>query len=231
MLRCVVIDDEPLALVVLQEYIRQVPFLELVIATTDPVAGLQLVQDTDIDLVFLDIQMPSLTGLQFMKIADGKAGFILTTAYSEYALDGYEHNVIDYLLKPIEFDRFYVATEKAKARLDKAPMPAPDPDYIFVRTDGKMVKVNLDDILYIQGLKDYISIQTTRERLIILQSLRYMEEALPARQFLRVHKSFIIALDKIDSYEKNRITIGDEIIPVGESYQQLFSDSIRHKKL
>ncbi|MCP9752166.1 LytTR family DNA-binding domain-containing protein [Ferruginibacter sp. HRS2-29] len=230
MLRCIVIDDEPLALDILEDYISKVPFLQLVAATTDVIGALQMVQEQKADLVFLDMQMPELSGLQFMKIAAGKCAFILTTAYSEYALEGYEHNVVDYLLKPIPFERFYKAAEKAHSIPPKnAPEPAASHPFIFVKTDGKIVKVMLDDLLFVEGLKDYIILHTAKEKIITLQNLRNMEEGLPGERFVRVHKSFIIALDKIDSIERNRIFIGNAVIPVGVTHQKMFFDLVESR--
>jgi two-component system LytT family response regulator len=228
MLSCIIIDDEPLALDILSDYVSKVSFLQLVAVTSDPIGALKMVEDRKIDLVFLDIQMPQLTGIQFMKILKGKTRFILTTAYSEYALEGYEHNVIDYLLKPISFERFYIAAEKARKSLAKpvAETTARSEDYIFIKTDGRMVKVMLDDIILVQGLRDYITVHTAKEKLITLQSLRTMEEGLPAEKFMRVHKSFIIATAKIDVIEKNRVFIGNEVIPIGETYQKRFLELV-----
>lgn len=230
MIRCLVVDDEPLALDIIEDYIAKVPFLELVKSTTSAIEGLSLVQNDGIDLVFLDVQMPELTGLQFLKIMNGKCDVILTTAYSQYALEGYELDVIDYLLKPIAFDRFYKAAQKVlQQRQNSSPITLPAPiihpqahNFIFVKTEHKIQKIYLDDILYIEGLKDYISIFSKTERIITLQNMKKMEEALPAGRFIRVHKSYIVALDKIDSIERSRIQIADKIIPVGDTYREGF---------
>jgi two-component system LytT family response regulator len=236
MIRCLIVDDEPLALHVLEDYISKIPFLHLVKATTNPIEALSFVQEKLVDLVFLDVQMPELTGIQFLRIANGKAKVILTTAYSQYALEGYELDVIDYLLKPIAFDRFYKAVQKAQTVLQPtqaAAQPAqPEPaqpkqqdllsDFIFVKTEHKIQKVYLNDILFIEGLKDYISIFTAAERIITLQNMKKMEDALPARHFTRVHKSYIVSINKIDSIERSRIFIGDKIIPVGDTYRDEF---------
>jgi len=237
-LKCIAVDDEPLALDIIEDYVSKVPFLELVKRTENAIEALQLVQAGDIDLVFLDIQMPELTGIQFLKIAGGKASFILTTAYSQYALESYDLNVSDYLLKPIAFDRFYKAVEKVhnliKVQDSARPVqpviketPKPQPvqpvqDFIFVKTEHKIQKIELDDILYIEGLKDYISIFTKNERIITLQNMKKMEETLPSSQFIRVHKSYIISLDKIESIERSRITICSKMIPVGDTYRDEF---------
>lgn len=238
MIRCLVVDDEPLALDILEDYINKVPFLTLVKTTTSAIEGLSLVQSDAIDLVFLDVQMPELTGIQFLKIINGKCDVILTTAYSQYALDGYELDVVDYLLKPIAFDRFYKAAQKVLqnngngniALAEQVPAPSSH-DFIFVKTEHKIQKIYLDDILYIEGLKDYISIFTKTERIITLQNMKKMEESLPAKSFIRVHKSYIVALGKIESIERSRIQIGDKIIPIGDTYREYFFKQIEDKNI
>lgn len=247
-LKCIAIDDEPLALDIIEDYVSKVPFLELVKRTENAIEALQLVQAGGIDLVFLDIQMPELTGIQFLKIANGKSNYILTTAYSQYALESYDLNVSDYLLKPIAFDRFYKAVEKVNNRINAsstavpvAPVPAPSApvvatgnpvqDFIFVKTEHKIQKIELKDILYIEGLKDYISIFTKTERIITLQNMKKMEETLPKGHFIRVHKSYIIALDKIESIERSRISIQGKVIPIGDTYRDEFFRHIDNKNI
>lgn len=248
-LKCIAVDDEPLALDIIEDYISKIPFLELVKRTENAIEAMQMVQAGGIDLVFLDIQMPELTGIQFLKIANGKANYILTTAYSQYALESYDLNVSDYLLKPIAFDRFYKAVEKVHNQL-KAAGPAettiqplmaahvaspqsvnPIQDFIFVKTEHKIQKIELNDILYIEGLKDYISIFTRTERIITLQNMKKMEETLPKGQFIRVHKSYIIALDKIESIERSRISICGKTIPIGDTYRDDFFRHIDNKNI
>jgi len=243
MIKCLVVDDEPLALHILEDYISKIPFLQLVKATTNPIEALQLVQGGSVDLVFLDVQMPELTGIQFLKIANGKVKVILTTAYSQYALEGYELDVVDYLLKPIAFDRFYKSVQKVQQIISPSAAPTlvtkEEPtqqqdllsDFIFVKTEHKIQKVYLNDILFIEGLKDYISIFTTTERIITLQIMKKMEEALPERHFIRVHKSYIVAINKIDSIERSRIWIKDKIIPVGDTYREEFFKIIDAKNI
>nr|WP_068887741.1 LytTR family DNA-binding domain-containing protein [Pedobacter panaciterrae] len=245
-LKCIAVDDEPLALDIIEDYVSKVPFLELVKRTENAIEALQLVQAGGIDLVFLDIQMPELTGIQFLKIANGKANYILTTAYSQYALESYDLNVSDYLLKPIAFDRFYKAVEKVHNQVKiSEPAPVPQPivaaplpaaaspiqDFIFVKTEHKIQKIQLDDILYIEGLKDYISIYTKAERVITLQNMKKMDETLPKGQFVRVHKSYIISLDKIESIERSRIAICGKIIPIGDTYRDEFFKHIDNKNI
>lgn len=238
MIRCLVVDDEPLALDILEDYISKVPFLTLVKTTTSAIEGLSLVQSGVIDLVFLDVQMPELTGIQFLKIINGKCDVILTTAYSQYALDGYELDVVDYLLKPIAFDRFYKAAQKVLQNNGNGNAAPPEQvpassshDFIFVKTEHKIQKIYLDDILYIEGLKDYISIFTKTERIITLQNMKKMEESLPAKSFIRVHKSYIIAVGKIESIERSRIQIGEKIIPIGDTYREYFFKQIEDKNI
>ncbi|MFS2186936.1 LytR/AlgR family response regulator transcription factor [Mucilaginibacter sp. Mucisp84] len=244
MIRCLVVDDEPLALHILEDYISKMPFLQLVKATTNPIEALTMVQAAEVDLVFLDVQMPELTGIQFLKIANGKAKVILTTAYPQYALEGYELDVVDYLLKPIAFDRFFKSVQKAQSIIQPVaakpqvvmqaePVQQDDfsTDFIFVKTEHKIQKVYLHDIMFIEGLKDYISIFTSAERIITLQGMKKMEDALPEKHFVRVHKSYIVALNKIDSIERSRIQIGDKIIPVGDTYRDEFFRMIENKNI
>ncbi|MVM40796.1 response regulator [Spirosoma sp. HMF3257] len=245
-MRCLIVDDEPLAHAILSDYIRKVPFLELIGATTSPIDALTRVQRGEVDLVFLDIQMPELTGMQFLKLVeraviDNQCRVILTTAYSTYALEGYEHNVVDYLLKPVSFERFYKAVQKlfppiqsiapiSKPIIDtelSSPAEAPPKDFIFVKTEYRLQRVGLNDILYCEGLKDYVSIYTTTERILTLQTMKSLEEKLPANQFARVHKSYIVALNRIESIERNRIYMNQPghshaIIPIGETYRDAF---------
>lgn len=240
-MRCLIVDDEPLAHTILSDYIQKIPFLTLAGATTSPIDALTQVQQGTVDVLFLDIQMPELTGIQFLNLlrrgASGQAcRVILTTAYSEYALDGYEHEVVDYLLKPISFERFYRAVQKlmpaawpsvpASAVLSTPPpiQPAQEPgkDFIFVKTEYRLQRVGLDEIQYVEGLKDYVSVYTPSERILALQTMKTMEEKLPTNQFIRVHKSYIVALNRIESVERNRIYLGKAIIPIGDTYRDAF---------
>lgn len=241
MIRCLVVDDEPLALDILTDYIEKVPFLKLVKATTSAFEALSVIQQEEIGLVLLDVQMPELTGIQLLKIMNGKCNVILTTAYSQYALEGYELDVSDYLLKPIAFDRFYKAVLKvqnqqqnqvaAASTVAEKPASAQTPDFIFVKTEHRIQKIYINDILYIEGLKDYVSIFTPTERIISLQYMKKMEEVLPGGRFARVHKSYIVAIDKIESIERSRIQIGDKIIPIGDTFRDGFFKLIEDKNI
>lgn len=238
MIRCLVVDDEPLALDILTDYIEKVPFLELVSATTNAFDALALAEKDGADLIFLDVQMPQLTGIQFVKIINKKCDIILTTAYPQYALDGYELEIADYLLKPIAFDRFYKSVLKVQNASQSKNVSEPVKliennfnDFIFVKTEHRIQKIYVDDILFIEGLKDYISIFTKTERIITLQHMKKMEESLPKSRFIRVHKSYIISIDKIESIEKSRILISDKIIPVGDTYREEFFKVIDNKNI
>ncbi|TVT41165.1 response regulator transcription factor [Hymenobacter setariae] len=246
MLRCIAVDDEAFATRLLASYIQKIPTLELVGTTTNPLEALQWVQEGRADLVFLDIQMPELTGLQFLKICGTRCKVVLTTAYPEYALDGYEHDVVDYLLKPIAFDRFLRAVQKAQALFPSpapaalspppapvasAPLVAASADYLFVKGESKnkYLKLNYADILYIQGLKNYVSIYVPGQRVVTYQTLRDLEAQLPQPPFVRVHKSFIISLDHLRMVEGNTLLVGTESITVGETYREDFFKLIREK--
>ncbi len=245
MIRCLIVDDEPLALHIIEDYIAKIPFLTLVKSTTNPIEALTIVQDGAVDLVYLDVQMPELTGIQFLRISNGKAKVILTTAYPQYALEGYDLDVIDYLLKPIAFDRFFKSAQKAQSIIQPSSKqtikeePAVQQqqqqdfstDFIFIKTEHKIQKVYLHNILFIEGLKDYISIFTGAERIITLQNMKKMEDALPERHFVRVHKSYIVALNKIDSIERSRIFIGEKVIPVGDTYRDQFFKLIEGRNI
>lgn len=237
MLKCMVIDDEPLAIQLLENHISKVPFLELVSTFKNPLEALISINTNAVDLIFLDIQMPQLNGVQFMKLLQNRAQVIITSAYQEYAIEGFEHNVVDYLLKPISFERFFKAVEKAHnlknpaQKLERTTELHPATGgYIFIKVETKMVRVELDDILFIEGLKNYVSIQTKTKKIITLQVMKQLEEILPSHRFLRVHKSYIIALDKINSVERQEIHIGDRIIPVGITYQESFFRMLEAKK-
>lgn len=227
-IRCLVVDDEPLALDLILEYVERTPELELVMGTTNAIEALQKVQDGGIDVVFLDVQMPEITGIQFLKIVNGKCDVVLTTAYPQYAFDGFELDVVDYLLKPIAFDRFSRAVQKLMAKRSEekqsevSKADVEKQNFFFVKTENRLQRVNLDDILYIEGLKDYVSIYTVGERIVTLQVMKKLEEFLPSDRFMRVHRSYIIALDKINSIEKNRITIREKVIPIGDTYRDFF---------
>ena len=237
MIRCLVVDDEQHAIDIIAHYISQTSYLELVSSTINPVEALQTVITQNIDLVFLDVQMPELSGIDFIKAINGKAKVILTTAYSEFAIEGFELDVVDYLLKPIRFARFLTAVQKAvKDVAEKTDTDtATDEDYIFVKTEskGKLLKINLADIEYIEGMKNYVAIYRGGQKTLVYTNLKDLVIHLPARQFIRVHKSFIIPINRITGIEGNQILLKNvtaEIL-IGESYKPDLMEIIKNKMI
>lgn len=236
-IRCIIVDDKPLAIDILKVYISKISFLDLVYTTQNPLEALEYIQTHSADLIFLDIQMPELNGIQFMKILGGKCKIILTTAYSEYALEGYEHDVADYLMKPVSFERFYKAVEKAVKSMDKMGIKEVDKtkdilnemenNSLFVKTEYKIQAIPFENILFIQARQNYVAIITTMQQVMSLQNIKVMEQKLPATKFIRVHKSYIVALGKINSIEKSHINIGRKVIPIGDSYRTSFFERIK----
>ncbi len=223
-IKCIVVDDEPLAVSLLGSYVEKIPFFELVFSTENPILALEYIQKNDADLIFLDIQMPELSGINFMKIVGDKLKYILTTAYSEYALEGYEHNVIDYLLKPISFDRFQKSALKAQERF---PNETSQNSYFFIKSSGQQHKINFDEILYIESIKDYVNIKTDNQEYIVLDTLKSLENQLP-ENFARVHKSFILNLDKIEKIDVRNVFLNSgKEIPIGETYKSEFFQKLK----
>jgi len=226
MLRCLAIDDEPLALELLEDNIRQVPYLKLEGACSNAFEALKFLQEQTVDLIFLDIQMPGLTGLQFIQSLTNRPMIILITAYEKFALEGFNLDVVDYLVKPVPLDRFIKACNKAwelfNLRSKKAENPSSsEPEFLFVNVEYSLVKVEFADIQWIEGLKDYIRIylKSSSKPIITRMSMKAIEEELPSSKFIRVHKSFIVSVSAITSVRKNSIFIGTEEIPVGENYK------------
>ncbi len=219
MIKCILVEDMPLAIEKLEGFIRQVPSLSLLHSFDNGVEALAFMQENAVDLVFLDIQMELFTGLQFMKALVSPPKIIIVSAYSQYALEGFEHNVSDYLLKPYSFERFLKAVNKVQSELQQGTTQR---NYIFVKTEYRMERVDFDDILYIEGMGAYLRIVTRQLKIMTLQSFAQLEKLLPGNNFLRVHKSYIVALDKIENIERNVIKISDQRIPVGKNYQENF---------
>lgn len=236
---CLIVDDEPLARSLLKDYALKVPSLKLLDVCSSPMAAMPILQTQQVDLLFLDIQMPEITGISFLKIMKKRPLVVLTTAYSEYALESYELDVVDYLLKPITFQRFLQAVDKVSSRLQpqttsivtEKSSVAPVQPFIFVKDGTKMVKVNWDDILYIEGLKDYVTIHTKQQKIVSLQRLKSLEEQLPIEQFIRIHNSYIVALSAINSVQKNEVQIGQTTLPISDSYKKSFREFIEKNHL
>ena len=230
-MNCIAIDDEPMALKVIQRFTDKVSFLNLVGVFQNPVKAMEYLQAHSVDLIFLDIQMPDLTGFQFLQSLPDPPMVIFTTAYSQYALDSYELDAVDYLLKPIPFDRFLKGVNKAQklhlaekellANHDESANDLNSP-YLFLKSDTRIFKVKRADIRYIEGMRDYIAVHTSERRIMTLMSLTKMLVKLPDADFIRVHKSYIINLHHIKLIQHNRITIGEKEIPISNTYRENF---------
>ena len=225
MLNCIIIDDEPLAVRLLGDYVSQTEELALVGQFTNPIEGLQSLEKTKVDLLFLDVQMPELNGIQFAKIIKGRYPVILTTAYEEYALQGYDLDIVDYLLKPISLERFRQAITKAQQRIqpvhsNSTTIEPPATNHIFIKSGYQTQRIAYDDILYLEGLSDYVRIQTRQGAILTLETMKKMVNLLPEQLFMRVHRYYIIALNKINYIENNRIVIDEKHIPISASYQE-----------
>ena len=236
MINCLIVDDEQHAIDILAHYAAQTPHLNLVGSTTNPIEALQLVSTEKVDLVFLDIQMPELSGIDFIKALNGRVKVILTTAYSEFALESYELDVVDYLLKPVRLPRFLTAVQKVLHELkNKAKTKDDEEDYNFVKTEskGKLLKINLGDIDYIEGMKNYVAIYRGGQKTLVYTSMKEMEERLSGKQFLRIHKSFIIPVPKITGIEGNLLRLEGVHtgILIGENYKSDLMEIIRTKMI
>ena len=226
MIKCLVIDDEPEAVRLLTSYVDKSKDLQLVSSFTNPIEGFHFLNENEIDLIFLDIQMPELTGIQLYNLIRNKSQVIFTTAYEKYAVNSYALDVVDYLLKPIPFERFLSSVEKYKRRFVSQKSTTIDIDYFFVKSGYRTMKVNFSDCLYLEAFSDYVAIHTQTGKILTLETMRHFESALPQKHFIRVHRSFIVSIANIDFIEKNRICINDTYIPISKTYQADF-----HKKL
>jgi two-component system LytT family response regulator len=233
MINCVIIDDEPLAREGVANYVREVDFLQLAGVCENPLELLPLMDQHTIDLVFLDIQMPKMTGIEFLKILQKPPMVVLTTAYPSYALEGFQLNVLDYLLKPITFERFFKAAAKARDyyRLLSNAATGRQEDYFFVKCGSMYKKVFFEDVLYVEAMQNYITIYTTKGKYMTLLSLKSLVEKLPAAGFIRVHKSFLAAISKIDGIEAAELFISGNRIPISRSYHDEVIKRVLNKKL
>jgi len=225
-LRCAIVDDEPLASEGLTKYIEVIDYLETAAVAENPLELNKILETERIDLIFLDIQMPHMTGLDFLKIKTNLPMVIITTAYPNYALEGFQFDALDYLLKPITFNRFFKATNKAKElywlknqKSENAAKPA-EPDYLFIKCESKYEKILIDEILFVQALQNYVIIFTTRGKYMTLLPLKTVEEYLDPNRFLRVHKSYLVAITKIVSIENNDLTIQNHLIPISRTMRE-----------
>lgn len=234
-LRCAIIDDEPLALDLLESYVRKTDFLQLVGRYNSAVSAMEHIKEEAVDLLFLDIQMPDLTGMEFAKYVDPETRIVFTTAFSQYAVEGYRANALDYLLKPVSYKDFMEAADKAlqwfrlsRGKEHDGPQPQVH-DCMYVKSEYRTIRINLKDILYVEGLKDYVKIylEGQPKPILSLMSMKALEEYLPSPQFLRVHRSFIVQMEKIEILERGRIVFGQNYIPISESNKNVIQDYIR----
>lgn len=234
-IKCLLVDDEPPAIRLLEKYVSKLDFLQLVHATTSPLEALKFIEQGSVDLVFLDIQMPELTGIQLSKIIQGKVKVIFTTAYPQFAIESYNVNAVDYLLKPFEFERFYQAVLKVKEgeKATQIMEPKVADSYLFVKTDGKnnFEKIYVKDICYIEGLKNYVAIHLQDNQIITNNTLKSIEEFLPSQEFFQVHKSYIVSLSQIQRTDSLSVYINNKAIPIGDSHKKSFFETIQRMKL
>ena len=230
MIRCVAIDDEPLALDLVEDFVSQIPFLTLVQSFSSALDALEILRKDAIDLLFLDIQMPDISGLQFIKSLENPPKVIFTTAYASHAVEGFNVDAVDYLLKPFTFERFLKAANKAQQQIlaeQADPTVSSSTSYMFVKSGYDMVKVDFDAIRYIEGLKDYVKIHTSGKTVIALLSMKSLEDSLPA-QFMRVHRSYIINFDHLESVSRRSLVVAKTEIPLGDMYRDGFMAKLGH---
>ncbi len=235
-IKCLVVDDEKLARTLLERYIEKLPNLELVAKCKDSFEALQVLETNTIDLIFLDIQMPELTGIELLKTLQYKPLIIFTTAYQEYALEGYQLDIVDYLLKPFRFDRFVQAVHKASRRLHQSSNPENEHlsaatneesrAFVLVKSNHKTYKIFLDEILYIQSMKEYVAYHLPGKRILVLQALKKLEQDLPQSMFTRIHKSYIVSRNKVTAMDGQFVYVGKEKLPIGGNYKEKIQDLI-----
>jgi DNA-binding LytR/AlgR family response regulator len=227
-LTCIIIEDEPLALDKTRSFVQKIPFLNLTATFDNALAGLDYLNNNKVDLLFLDINMDELSGIELLESSKINSQVIITTAYQEYALKGYELRITDYLLKPFTFNRFLQAVNKAQENLSNRAEEK-KPEFIFVKTENRLEKIMINDILYIEGMRDYMRIHTLTKKIMTLQGFSELEQLLPANQVCRVHKSFMVSVSKIESIERGRIKIANQLIPVSDTYKDSFLQLINAK--
>jgi len=231
MIRTIAIDDEPLALQLVNSYIAKTPFLELLSSFDNPLDAMDFLSDNPVDLIFLDIHMPDLSGIEFTRLLENRPKIVFTTAYEKYALEGFKLEAVDYLLKPFSYEEFLKAAKKAEKliRLEKASEHEEieaNSEFLFLKSEYKIRRINFNEILYIEGLKDYVKVylQNETKPILSLNSLKSLETKLPESKFMRVHRSFIVNLDKIETIERSRIVFGKTYIPVSDQFKDKFQE-------
>jgi DNA-binding LytR/AlgR family response regulator len=229
MISCIAIDDEPLALKIIEEYAAKIPFLELLKTFTNPDEASEFLKDNDVTLLLLDIQMPDINGIQFYKSLTKKPLVIFTTAYSEYAVEGFNVDAIDYLLKPIEYDRFLKAVYKVNEYTEFLSSQEMQLASIFLKVDYQLMKINLKEVELIEGLDDYIRIHLKPKPVLTLMTLKSLQAKLPSTEFIRIHRSYIVPINKIESFGKNKVRVAGKDIPIGSSYTEVYQQLLKSK--
>jgi two-component system, LytTR family, response regulator len=243
-IRCIIVDDEPLAVTKIQAFVDKTPFLETVGSFYSGISALEFMQNNEVDLAFLDIQMDDLTGIQLVEVLKKKPLIIFTTAYEQYAIKGFDLDICDYLLKPISFNRFLQAANKAYDHISSASKKVQGvafettgdlssgniekKDFIFLKTEYRMQKVSFDEILYVQGMKDYLLVKTPTANIMTIMTFKKLEEMLPSKEFIRIHKSYIIPVKKIESIERNMVKIGTKFFAISDTYRKEFYDFLQN---
>lgn len=234
-LNCIIVDDEPLALDVIERYVRKISFLNLVKRCQSAAEALPVIENQSVDLVFLDIQMPEITGVQLSRMIRQDVKIVFTTAYADFALEGFKVNAVDYLLKPVSFEELYKAASKALDlhRLQNGIIPEKGEEFFFVRSEYRQVKIEIKDIVLIEGLKDYVKIhlKSTPKPVMTILSLKSLEERLPRDRFMRIHRSYIVALDQIEAIERSQVIIRDVRITVADQYKDRFNEFVQGKSI
>ncbi len=225
---CIIIEDEPLALEKTKDFVGKVPFLQLSATFDNALTGLTYLNNNKVDILFLDINMDELSGIELLESSKISSQVIITTAYQEYALKGYELQITDYLLKPFTFNRFLQAVNKAQENIVHHTLD-PQLEFIFVKTENRLEKIMLNEIVYIEGMRDYLRIHTVNKKIMTLQNFTELEKLIPAALVCRVHKSYMVALNKIDSIERNRIKIAQQLIPISDTYKEHFFQLISNR--
>ena len=231
-LTCIIVDDEPLAIRLLENFVERTPFLVLKASFTDSISALQTIKNDVVDLLFLDIQMPDLNGMELSRMVPSRTRIIFTTAFKEYAFDSYEVNALDFLLKPIRYDKFLTAAEKARDWFERLPQPINNQrTTVFLKADRELQQVPLTDVVYVEGMKDYVIFHLSDRRLVTHMTMKAVEELLPSAHFMRVSRSYIVALDKIRKVDRNDcIYIGNEIIHVTDAFLAPFKEYLEERK-
>jgi DNA-binding LytR/AlgR family response regulator len=240
-IKCIVVDDEPLAQRVIEKYSEDIPGIEIISKCKDAIEAMQVINEKEVDLIFLDINMPKISGINFLKTLKKPPLVVITTAYSEYAIEGFELDVTDYLMKPFSFERFLKAIQKVQEKLkeknkisaenEEHENKAENDEYIFVKSSKKTYKLNLSEIYYIEALGDYVKIHTGDSFIVTYQSMKKVEELLPPSLFVRIHKSFIVSIEKIKSIEGNMVEVKNEKLPIGNNYKHEFQQMIEKKSI